>query len=731
MIWPDFHTLKVVRQRDSMQCGAACLAMICRHFGQPYSMKWLEKYCHVGPDGASMKGIADAATSLGLKCVGSKLTASQLSSAPLPAILHWNNNHFVVIHKITKHGDKFHIADPRQGRVTYTKEEFQKHWCGNGNEQASGIGLFFEPTADFGSIKEPDLKSHSRMATIREELTAYRKPFIHLLVSLLIVSVLQLAVPFLTRAIVDIGIKNGSLKFIWLILAGECMIILAKTSTDFIRRWIMLHVSARINLSLLRKFFTKLLKLPMSFFDVKLFGDLAQRMGDNSRIQGFITGEILGTLYSIISFLIFSIALLLFSTPIFIVYLICMIVYAGWLTLFLKKRKRLDYDYFDIQSANQSKTYELISSMQEIKLQRCENRRRIEWEEIQADLFALQMRTTRLSQNQEAGALFINEIKNALITVLTAAAVIEGNLTLGGMLAIEYIAGQLNSPVMQLIGLIYSLQDVSISIERLDEIHNAEEEDNEAGLLQQYHGKREITLKNVDFKYDPHDPKKTLDNISFSIPEGKVTAIVGHSGSGKSTLLKLMLGYYKPLAGDILLGDSELGKHNMGWWRSRCGTVMQEGIIFSESIRRNIAVSDETVDEERMLSAAKSANIAGFVATLPLGYDTKVGRDGVGLSQGQKQRLLIARAIYRNPDFIFLDEATNSLDACNEKEITLNLNEFYRDKTVVVVAHRLSTVRNADQIVVLSNGRIAESGTHSELLLRRGEYYSLVKSQME
>ncbi len=722
---------KIIRQRDSMQCGVACLAMICRHFGQAYSLRWLENYCHVGPDGASMKGIADAADILGLKSVGSRLSTAMLAKAPLPAILHWDGNHFVVLHKVSRDGKRFRIADPRRGLTTYSEEELTSHWCAHDSAEATGIGLFFEPTPRFGKIHEPQSSRRSRLSIIKEEMTGYTAPFCHLLFSLLIVSVLQLAVPFLTQATVDIGIKSGSMRFIWLILAGECLIILAKTATDFIRRWIMLHMSARINLSLLRKFFIKLLRLPMSFFDVKLYGDLVQRMGDNSRIQGFVTSEVLGALYSILSFTIFSIALLIFNPVIFGTYMACMAIYALWLTLFLKKRRKLDYDYFDIQATNQSKTYELISSMQEIKLQGCENRRRTEWEKIQADLFTLQMRSTRLSQNQEAGALFINEIKNALITVMTAAAVIDGSLTLGGMLAIQYIVGQLNSPVMQLIGLIYSLQDVAISMERLDEIHEVEEEDNESGLLDRYQGRRELTLRNLDFKYDPHDLKKTLDDITISIPQGKVTAIVGHSGSGKSTLVKLMLGYYRPLAGTILLGDSDLSAYNMAWWRSRCGVVMQDGVIFSESIRRNIAVGDGEVDEERMTRAARMANLTDFVDSLPARFDTKVGRDGVGLSQGQKQRLLIARAIYRDPDFIFLDEATNSLDASNEKEIVTNLNEFYRNKTVVIVAHRLSTVRNADRIIVLSHGKVAESGTHSELLALKGEYYTLVKSQLE
>lgn len=717
-----------------MQCGVACLAMICRFFGKKYSTRWLEQFCHVGPDGASMKAIADGASTIGLKAVAARLTCRQIMEAPLPAVLHWNGNHFVVLYGISRDEKRFYIADPAHGRVILRKEEFLEHLIPvqeATDEEASGVCMFFEPLPNFGKLEEPKGFGKSGSKTYIDEIRKHRRPFLHALLSLLISGLLQLAVPFLTQATVDIGINQGRLNFIWLVLIGEFIIILARTITDFLRRWIIMHVSARVNISLLSLFLKKLMKLPMGYFDVKLFGDLIRRMGDNSRIQSFITSRVTVASYSLMMMIIFGIALCIFNSWVFLIYAVSMSMYALWMVIFLKKRRQLDYDVFNAESANQGKTYELISSMQEIKLQGCEDRRRKEWEDIQGDLFVLQMKATRLSQNQETGTLFINEIKNALITVVTATSVIAGDLSFGGMLAIQYIVGQLNSPVLQMLGLIYDLQDVGISMERLADIHSEPNEDFGREGKCQLSGKKELTLERIGFKYDPHAIVWTLEGLSCHIPQGKVTAIVGHSGSGKSTLLKLLLGYYLPLEGEIRLGDLPLNDHSMKWWRSRCGVVMQDGVIFSESIAENIAVGEDIPDTERVIEAAKIARIDEFVESLPLGYTTKVGRDGIALSQGQKQRLLIARAVYKNPDFIFFDEATNSLDTVNERKIVDALADFFAKRTVVIVAHRLSTIRNADNILVMSKGRIVESGCHEDLLAAKGEYYNLIRGQMQ
>ena len=562
-------------------------------------------------------------------------------------------------------------------------------------------------------------------------ISKYKNYFIQIILGLLLGCLLQLIMPFLTQSIVDIGIKHNDIGFVWLVLLGELMIVIGMTATDFIRRWLLLHISMRINISLVSDFFIKLLKLPMSFFDTKLMGDLMQRIGDHARVQNFLTGQVLNVIFTFLSFLTFGIVLFIYDKIIFCVFVAGSIIYALWISSFLRRRKVLDYELFEQQAINQNKTYQFITSMQEIKLQDCEQRRRWEWEDTQADLFKVQMKSLKLQQTQEAGSIFINEVKNILITVFAATAVINGEITLGTMLAIQYIVGQLNSPVEQFMSFIYSLQDVKISLERINEIHEGKNEESKENQAKTFDAKKSINIENIDFKYDPHALKKILEGISFDIPEGKVTAIVGASGSGKTTLIKLLLGYYRVMSGSISIAGRNINEYNLKWWRRHCGVVMQDGVIFSESIARNIAVDDGEIDVKRLEQAAKIANIHDYVMGLPLKYNTIIGRDGVGLSQGQKQRILIARAVYKNPDFIFLDEATNALDAKNERTIVENLDDFYKGRTVVVVAHRLSTVKNADQIIVIDKGKVVEVGNHEALTAKRGAYYNLVKNQLE
>ena len=725
----------IIHQHDTMQCGIACLQMVCKYFGREYTSDSLSNLCFATTEGVSMLGINETANNLGLRTICVKTTTSIFDKSPLPSILHWDQNHFVVLYKVKK-GKKFYVADPGKGLVTYNLEEFKQHWISTkSNSEDKGIAMFLETTPTFFTYKmegEENIKEKRSFRFLFGYVKKYRKYFGQIILGLIVGSLLQLVLPFLTQSIVDVGIKNQDIGFVWLILLGQLMLTVSRTAIDFIRRWLLLHISLRINISLMSDFFIKLLKLPMSFFDTKLMGDLMQRMNDHSRVNTFLTQQTLNITFAMLTFVVFSVVLFFYNKLVFVIFLLGSILYGGWMTLFLKRRKVLDYELFEQQAINNNKTYEFITSMQEIKLQDCEQRRRWEWEDTQADLFGVQMKSLKLQQTQEAGSIFINEVKNIIITVVAATAVIHGQMTLGMMLAVQYIIGQLNSPVEQLMNFFYSLQDVKISLERINEIHQMDDENGKEGLLTSIEDKNEgIDIKNIMFKYDPHALRKTIDDVSIRIPQGKVTAIVGASGSGKTTLIRLMLGYYPVLEGKINIGNTDINKLNKKWWRRQCGVVMQDGVIFSESIARNIAVDDGDIDKERLLKAAEIACIKDYVMALPLKFNTKIGRDGVGLSQGQKQRILIARAVYKNPDYIFLDEATNSLDANNERSIVENLDKFYKGKTVVIVAHRLSTVKNADQIVVIDHGKVVEVGNHESLTTKRGAYYNLVKNQLE
>jgi len=732
----DMRRFPFIKQHDAMQCGIACIEMVCKYFGREYSSEYLSDLCHATVEGVSLLAVNEVMGRLGFHTVCARATVDILGKASLPCILHWNQNHFVVLYKIRK-GKTFYIADPGKGLIKYNLEEFKSHWISTQSDgEEKGVAMFLEPTPAFYSYKDGSesgkLKNPRSFRFLFGYVKKYKRYFGQIVLGMVVGSLLQLVLPFLTQSIVDVGIKNQNLGFIWLILLGQLMLTFSRTAIDFIRRWLLLHISMRINISLVSDFFIKLLKLPMSFFDTKLMGDLMQRMGDHGRVNNFLTGQALSVTFAMLTFVVFTVVLLFYNKQIFAIFLVGSLLYGLWMTLFLRQRKVLDYELFEQQAINNNKTYEFITSMQEIKLQDCEQRRRWEWEDTQVDLFNVQMKSLKLQQTQEAGSILINEVKNIVITVVAAAAVIHGQMTLGMMLAVQYVIGQLNSPVEQLMGFFYSLQDVRISLERINEIHRAEDEDGTQGLGTELDfPDKGIDIESVMFKYDPHALSKTLDDVTIHIPKGKVTAIVGASGSGKTTLVKLMLGYYPVLDGQVNIGSTDINTLNKKWWRRQCGVVMQDGVIFSESIARNIAVDDGDIDKERLLKAARIACIHDYVMSLPLKYNTKIGRDGVGLSQGQRQRILIARAVYKNPDYIFLDEATNSLDANNERAIVENLDKFYRGKTVVIVAHRLSTVRNADQIVVIDHGKVVETGNHETLTAQRGAYYRLVKNQLE
>ena len=736
------NNFPLVIQPDAMDCGSTCLKMVAKHYGKEYSIETLREICYTAKGGVSLLSISEAAEQLGFKTLGGRITFNKLiNEALLPCIVHWNQEHFVIVYKVRKSsplsfwrgagGEVIYVADPGLGLVTYTENEFKEHWLSTKtNGEDKGIVLLMEPTLEF--YKKNDEKTERKsLKFLLSYFLRYKKYFTQLILGLLIGSLLQLIFPFLTQSIVDIGINGKNINFIYIVLLAQMMLIISRMSVEFIRRWLLLHISIRINISLISDFFIKLMKLPMSFFDTKLTGDILQRIDDHQRIERFLTSRTLETIFSFFTLVIFSIVLWVYSFKIFLIFIVGSLLYTFWILLFLHKRRILDYKSFEQRSKSQSNTYQLINGMQEIKLQNCEKRKRWEWEDIQADLFQINISTLKLEQLQDAGNVFINETKNIIITIVAATAVINNEMTLGMMLATQYIIGQLGVPIEQTVHLIHDLQDTKISLERINEIHHKEDENVNKPITNIEINNKDITINNLLFQYEGPHSKKVLNNINLTIPQGKVTAIVGASGSGKTTLVKLLLQYYKPIEGEIKISETTLQNFNTTWWRNQCGAVMQDGFIFSESIARNIAVSNHEIDKEKLMYAAKVANIHNFINELPLKYNTVIGNEGQNLSQGQKQRVLIARAVYKNPDFLFFDEATNALDANNEKAIIENLQEFYKGKTVIIVAHRLSTVKNADQIVVLNDGEIAETGNHKELTAKKGAYYELVKNQLE
>jgi ATP-binding cassette subfamily B protein len=723
------------RQHDTADCGPSCLRMIAAWHGKNYSLQHLREKCHITRDGVTLLGISDAAESIGFRTLGANLTLEQLvSEAPLPCILHWDQNHFVVLYKTRKcfGKDYFYIADPAQGKVRYDRESFISHWHLSEEKESKGKGvcLLLEAEPGFHAM-QGDTPSGSRLRFILDYLRPHRGYFFQLILSMVLGSMFMLIFPFLTQSIIDVGIRELDLGFISLVLIAQLALFTGQISVEFIRSWVLLHISTRVNIALISDFLIKILRLPIGFFSSKKTGDLIQRILDHDRIQAFLTVSSLNILFSAFNFVIFTLILLLYNYLIFIVFISGTLLYAGWVWIFMKKRKELDYQRFAGQAENQSNLMQMIMGMQEIKLNNCERQKRWEWERIQARLFRVNMKSLSLNQYQGVGALFFVRTKDILITFLSAWLVIRGELTLGMMLAIQYILGQLNAPVENLVFFSREAQDAAISMERLDEIKSLREEE-EAGetLQKELPDDHSIRLNGVSFQYEgPYSPF-VLKNVSLDIPEKKVTAIVGTSGSGKTTLVKLMLGFYRPVSGSIGVGGSPLDKISPAYWRSRCGAVMQDGYIFSDSIASNISLV-EGMDPERLRKAIGIANLEEFIDSLPFSFGTRIGQDGGGLSEGQKQRILIARAVYKSPEFIFFDEATNSLDANNEKVIIDNLQEFFEGKTVVIVAHRLSTVRNADQIIVLENGSIVEKGRHEELIKRQGAYYNLVKNQLE
>jgi ATP-binding cassette subfamily B protein len=720
-----------VKQPDAMDCGPACLKMVAAFYKMNFSLESLRKKCYITREGVSFLGLSEAADSIGFKTIGVKIPFDMLSAnVPMPCIVHWRQKHFIVVYKIRN--DKIWVADPAIGLITYSREEFIKYWASTVSDgKPAGLVLILEPTPAFFE-NTGDREKTNGFRFLLKYFRLYRKYVLQLVLGLILGSCIQLIIPFLTQSIIDIGLNNNDIGFIYLILFAQLALVIGRMSVEFIRGWLLLHIGTRVNVAIISGFLQKLMSLPVAFFDTKLTGDILQRIEDNNRIEEFLTSASLSILFSFFNLVVFGVVLAIFSIKILLLFLTGSVLYIIWVSLFMKSRARLDHQRFKQMSQSGSKLINIVNGMQEIKLTQSELSMRWDWEKLQATLFDLKVKGLSIIQYQSAGATFINEVTNVLITVVAATAVLKGDITLGMMLAVQFIIGQLNVPVSQIIGFFRMSQDARMSLDRLAEVHNLEEEEPDPEVkVRKLPDKKDIYINNLSYQYEGPRSPFALKDIDLFIEENKVTAIVGTSGSGKTTLLKMLLGFYKPVNGEILIGDTRLSNLSLKIWREKVGAVMQDGFLFPATIASNIAPGSEDIDEDKLLAAVDIANIKGFIESLPLGYNTKIGANGHGLSEGQKQRLLIARVVYKDPDIIIFDEATNSLDANNEKVIVENLSGFFEGKTVIIVAHRLSTVRNADKIIVIDSGRLVETGTHESLIEARGAYFNLVKNQLE
>jgi len=720
-----------VKQPDAMDCGPACLKMVAGFYGKNFTLETIRKSCYITKDGVSFLGLSEGADNLGFRTMGVRIPLEMLTeNVPLPCIVHWKQKHFIVVYKIAK--NKVWVADPAFGLIKYSSEEFIRNWTSTVSDgKPAGLVLIIEPTPLLFE-KESEQEKAGGFRFLLKYFRLYDKYLLQLILGLFLGSCIQLIIPFLTQSVIDIGLNNNDIDFIYLILFAQLALVIGRMSVEFIRGWLLLHIGTRVNVAIISGFLQKLMSLPIAFFDTRLTGDILQRIEDNNRIEDFLTSASLSILFSFFNIIVFGIVLAIFNIKILVLFITGSILYTLWVSLFMKSRARLDQQRFKQMSEAGNKLINIVNGMQEIKLTQSELSKRWDWEKVQASLFGLKVKGLGIIQYQTAGATFINEVTNLLITIIAATSVLKGSMTLGMMLAVQFIIGQLNVPVSQIIGFFRMSQDAKMSLNRLAEVHEmADEEPDREMKVRKLPEKIDIYINNVSFQYEgPHSPF-ALKDVDLFIEEKKTTAIVGTSGSGKTTLLKLLLGFYHPVNGEILIGDTRLQNLSLKLWREKAGAVMQDGFLFPDTIASNIAPGKTEIDEEKLVEAVEIANLRGFIESLPLGYNTKIGANGHGLSEGQKQRMLIARVIYKDPEIIIFDEATNSLDANNEKLIVENIAEYFKGKTVIVVAHRLSTVKNADRIIVMDNGRIAETGTHDSLVKKKGNYYQLIKNQLE
>lgn len=720
------------RQLDVMDCGPACLKMIAKHYGKYYSLQYLRDKCGITKEGVSFHDLSYASEQIGLRTLPVKCTLKDLvEKVPLPVIVHWNNNHFFVVYKTKPKTGDIYVSDPAKGYVQYTSSEFAEKWVKKDKGNV-GVLMAMEPQAEFYDKQEEErILRRKTFSSFLNYLKPYKKSFLHLCIVMLVVTLMQALLPFISKAVIDVGIQTHDVNFINIVLIANIIIYISILLANMARDWILLHVTSRINVSLISDYLNKLMHLPISFFENKMTGDILQRANDHERIRSFVVNNSLSMLFSTVTFVIFAIILFIYNKTVFSIFALGSCLYVSWVMAFLRIRKKLDWQYFELVSKNQSYWVETLGAMQDIKINNYEQPKRWKWEAIQAQLYKVNTRSLSMNNLQSSGAQFIDSVKNLLIAFYCARAVINGEITFGVMISTQFIIGMLNAPVTQFIGFMINYQFAKISFLRLNEIHQLEDEHQNVGENPiDLPDNKNITLNNIYFHYSAN-AQPVLKAINLIIPEKKVTAIVGDSGSGKTTLLKLILRLSRPTHGEILMGDMNINNISLKQWRDRCGAVLQDGRIFNDTILNNIVLDAEKIDYGRLKKALDTANIAQEIERLPLGYQTKMGEQGRGLSGGQKQRILIARALYKNPDFLFFDEATNSLDTLNEQKIVEALDNVFKDKTVIVVAHRLSTIRKAHKIVVMQNGSIVETGNHDELMKARGRYYQLIQSQLD
>lgn len=716
-----------------MDCGPTCIKMIAKHYGAIYSVEFLRDRSSISNQGVTLYGLSKAAENIGFRTLNARIHFDKLDKIILPFIAHWRSNHFIVVYEITK--KHVYVADPAIGKLKYTHKEFIEGWVLKEFDKEGNV-LILEPSPSFynDSVnkRKKELSSLDSFIYFVQYLRPHTRLLFQIFLGLFVGTLIQLILPFLSQAMVDKGINGNNIQLVYLILIAQILLSIGGAFAGYVRSWIFLHIGTKINISIVSDFLIRVLDLPIGFFDTRSVGDLLQRINDNTRIESFLTGSFLNILFSVFNLLIFGGILFYYNKLIFSVFFIGSLVYVLWILFFQNIRKKLDYKIFDLNSRNTSTLVQLFDGVQEIKLSNSEKQKRWEWEKLQASIYDFKKKMLVTNQTQSSGSLFINQIKNVLISFLAAKAVIDGEITLGMMVAIQFIIAQANAPVADFVSFIRSYQMAEISFRRLNEIYSkkSETETNE-NYITIMPERKDIVFDDVSFSYSKKEDEVVLKNLSLNIEQGKTTAIVGESGSGKTTILKLLLKFYFPLKGTITIGGVNFNNVNPQWWNENCGAVLQDSYIFSDTIAQNICLGDEIIDRDKLVNAVRLANIQKFIESLPFGYNTRIGKGGHGLSQGQKQRVLIARVLYKNPDFVFLDEATNALDSENEYEIMKNMKEFLIGKTTIIVAHRLSTVIDADKIIVMENGEIVEQGTHFELLENKQRYFTLVQKQLK